>query len=133
MHILGADVMKSDKEALVMSQFDTKINKSLHVSEDVVVDIIANAAMEVDGVASIAPAKRNPAKLIIKDKNTKDIKIELAGDVLAVSIGIIIKSTARAVATAEEVQNKVKSNVQNMLNLTVTKVNVNIRDTAAEE
>ncbi|MBR1384818.1 MAG: Asp23/Gls24 family envelope stress response protein [Ruminococcus sp.] len=125
--------MKSDKEALVMSQFDTKINKSLHVSEDVVVDIIANAAMEVDGVASIAPAKRNPAKLIIKDKNTKDIKIELAGDVLAVSIGIIIKSTARAVATAEEVQNKVKSNVQNMLNLTVTKVNVNIRDTAAEE
>lgn len=116
-----------------MSQFNTTINKSLHVSEEVVTDIIANAASEVEGVASIAPARKNPAKLIIKEKNTKDIRIELAGDVLAVSIGIIIKSNAKAVSTAEEVQNKVKSNVQNMLNLTVTKVNVNIRDTVSED
>lgn len=116
-----------------MSQFESNINKSLHVSQDVIISIIENAALEVDGVKAIAHAKKRPANLILKDKNTKDIKIALAGDVLAVTMGIIIDSDAKAVATAESVQNKVKSSVQNMLSLTVTKVNVNIRDAVSAE
>ncbi|MBR6045804.1 MAG: Asp23/Gls24 family envelope stress response protein [Ruminococcus sp.] len=115
-----------------MSQFDSNINKSLRVSQDVVIDIIANAAMEVDGVYAVASAKKKPKNLILKDKNTRDIKIELAGDVLAVTVGVILERDAKAVITAENVQNKIKSTVQNMLNLTVAKVNVNIRDAAAE-
>ena len=116
-----------------MSQFDKNINKTLHISQDVIIDIIANAALEVDGVKAIAHAKKRPANLIFKEKNTKDIKLELAGDVLAISMGIIIDSEAKAVVTAEAVQNKVKSNVQNMLNLTVTKVNVTVRDAVSQE
>lgn len=116
-----------------MSQVEKTINRSLRVSEDVIIDIIANSALEVDGVAAIARAKKNPTKFITKNKNTRNIKIELAGDVLAVTVGIIIKSSAKAVVTAENVQDKVKSSVQNMLNLTVTKVNVNIIDTVADE
>ncbi|MBR6102768.1 MAG: Asp23/Gls24 family envelope stress response protein [Ruminococcus sp.] len=115
-----------------MSQFDNNLSKSLHISQEVIIDVIANAALEVDGVKAIAHAKKRPKNLIFKEKNTQDIKIELAGDVLAVTLGIIIDSEAKAVATAENVQNKVKSSVQNMLNLTVTKVNVNIRDASSE-
>ncbi len=117
-----------------MSQFDKNIVKSLHVSSDAIIDVIANAALEVEGVSAIArAAKKKPASFIFKDKDTRAIKIKHNDDVLAVDLGIIIKSGAKAVSTAEEVQNKVKSAVQNMLNLTVTKVNVKICDTAVEE
>lgn len=116
-----------------MSQVGKNINKSLRVSEDVIIEMIANSALEVDGVAAIARAKKNPARLITNNKNTRAIKIEQAGDVLAVSLGIILKAGSKAVATAENVQDKVKSTVQNMLNLTVTKVNVKIVNVVAEE
>ena len=89
--------------------------------------------MEVDGVAAIAKRKKNPTRLITNSKNTRAIKIELAGDVLAVTMGVILKRGAKAVSTAENVQDKVKSTVQNMLNLTVTKVNVNVVNVLSEE
>ena len=116
-----------------MSQVDTKINRSLRVSEEVIIEMIANSALEVDGVAAIARRKKNPARLITNNKNTRAVKIELAGDVLAVSLGIILKSGAKAVSTAENVQDKVKSTVQNMLNLTVAKVNVNVVNVITDE
>ncbi len=111
-----------------MNETETVINSSLKVSDDVIAEIISNAVMEVDGVAGIAKAKKNPIKTVMKDKRKSDIKTELVGDVLEITVGIIIKSDAKAVATAENVQDKIKSSVQNMLNLTVTKVNVNIAD-----
>ena len=122
-----------DKEAPFMSQSEKNVNGSLHVSEDVIVEIIANAALEVDGVHAIARRKKNPTRLITNNKNTRAIKIELAGDVLAISVGIILDNGAKAVVTAENVQEKVKSTVQNMLNLTVTKVNVNIVNVTSDE
>ncbi len=116
-----------------MSQVKKNINKSLRVSESVIANMIANAAMEVDGVAAIARRKKNPTRLITNSKNVRAIRIELAGDVLAVSIGVILKSGAKAVVTAEKIQEKVKSTVQNMLNLTVAKVNVNVVNVLPEE
>ena len=116
-----------------MSQVEKSINKSLRVSEDVIIEIIANAALEVDGVAAIAKRKKNPTRLITNSKHTRAIKIELAGDVLAVSLGVILKSGAKAVSTAELIQDKVKSTVQNMLNLTVAKVNVNVVNVLSED
>lgn len=113
-----------------MSQNENTVNRSLRVSEEVIIDIIANAALEVDGVAAVANAKKSPADVFKHKKPAKKIKTALAGDVLDISIGIILKDGAKAVATAESVQNKVKSSIQNMLNLTVTKVNVTVCDAA---
>ena len=120
-----------DKEAPFMSQNENSTNRSLYVSEDVISDIIANAALEVEGVAAVAKGKMS-CSCFKKKKNAKDIRIALAGDVLDVSLGIVLKTGAKAVATAENVQNKVKSSVQTMLNLTVTKVNVTVRDAASD-
>ncbi len=116
-----------------MSEVGKTINRSLRVSEDVIIEMIANSAMEVDGVAAIARRKKNPARLLTNNKNVRAIKIELAGDVLAVSIGVVLKNGAKAVVTAENVQDKIKNTIQNMLNLTVTKVNVNIVNVLSDE
>ena len=116
-----------------MSQVEKPINKSLRVSEDVIIEIIANAAMEVDGVAAIARRKKKPTRLLTNNKNTRAIKIELRGDVLAVRLGVILRNGAKAVGTAEKIQDKVKSSVQSMLSLTVTKVDVNVVNVLSEE
>lgn len=111
-----------------MSQVEKNISKTLHVSQDVIARIISNAVKEVEGVEGIAPIPKNPAQIWFKEENFGDIRIGLVDDVLSVSVGIILKNGTKAMNTAENVQNKVKSAVQGMLGLTVAKVNVKICD-----
>lgn len=111
-----------------MSQVKKNISKTLHVSQDVIARIISNAVKEVEGVEGIAPIPKNPAQIWFKEENFGDIRIGLVDDVLSVSVGIILKNGTKAMNTAENVQNKVKSAVQGMLGLTVAKVNVKICD-----
>ena len=115
-----------------MSQNENTINRSLRVSEDVLADIIYNAAMEVDGVVAVPKGKKSPTSFVRKKRPSRDIRVALAGDVLDISVGVVLNSSAKAVTTAENVQNKIKSSVQNMLGLTVTKVNVTVCDSVAD-
>lgn len=113
-----------------MSQVEKNINKTLHVSEDVISEIISNAMKEVDGVLSVAPAKKTPAQVWLREENRGNIRIGLVDDVLSVSVGVILRNGAKAIQTAESIQNKIKSAVQGMLGITVAKVNVRICDYA---
>ena len=88
-----------------MNDVSKKVEKSLHISQDVIAQIVTNSVNEIEG---------------------GNIRIGLVDDVLSVSIGIILCRGAKAVSVAEEIQDKVKSAVQNMLGLTVAKVNVTI-------
>lgn len=103
-----------------------KPEKSLHISQDVVAQIITNCINEIDGVYSIAPVMKTPRQIWLRQENFGNIRIGLVDDVLSVSIGIIIENGAKALVTSEEVQERVKSSVQTMLGLTVTRVNVTI-------
>lgn len=69
---------------------------------------------------------KTPRQLWFRQENFGNIRIGLVDDVLSVSIGIILCHGAKAVSVAEEIQDKVKSAVQNMLGLTVAKVNVTV-------
>lgn len=111
-----------------MSQIEKNVSKSLRVSQDVIAHIISNAVSEIEGVNAIAPSPKTPAQYLLKEENYGYIKIGLVDDVLSVSVGIILNSGAKAIQTAETVQDKIKSAVQGMLGLTVAKVNVKICD-----
>ena len=103
-----------------------KIEKSLHISQDVIAQIITNSVSEINGVYSVAPVMKTPRQIWFRQENFGNIRIGLVDDVLSVSIGIILESGAKAVSAAEEIQEKVKSAVQTMLGLTVAKVNITI-------
>ena len=113
-------------EVIFMSEMVKTFDKSLHISQDVIARIITNTVSEIDGVSRIAPVMKTPRQIWLKQENFGNIRIGLVDDVLSVTIGLILTGSAKAVQTAEEVQEKVKSAVQNMLGLTVTKVNVNV-------
>lgn len=110
-----------------MSQVKKDISKSLHVSEDAVAEIIVNTLKEIDGVYGIAPVNKNIRQVLMKQESIGDISIGLVGDALSVTIGVLLNDGAKAVAVSENIQEKVKSAVQNMLGLTVVKVNVTVR------
>ncbi|MBQ6632676.1 MAG: Asp23/Gls24 family envelope stress response protein [Ruminococcus sp.] len=118
-----------------MSDVVKNTGKSLHISQDVIARIITNTVSEIDGVCRIAPVMKSPRQIWLKQENFGNIRIGLVDDVLSVTIGVILDENAKAVQVAEEVQEKVKSAVQNMLGLTVAKVNVNVCgiETAAKE
>ncbi|MBR1739504.1 MAG: Asp23/Gls24 family envelope stress response protein [Ruminococcus sp.] len=102
------------------------IEKSLHISQDVIARIITNSISEIEGVYGVAPVMKTPRQLWFREKSFGDIRIGLVDDVLSVSIGIILNSGSKAVAVSEEIQEQVKSSVQTMLGLTVAKVNVTV-------
>ena len=93
-----------------MNDVSKKVEKSLHISQDVIAQIVM----------------KTPRQLWFRQENFGNIRIGLVDDVLSVSIGIILCRGAKAVSVAEEIQDKVKSAVQNMLGLTVAKVNVTV-------
>lgn len=110
-----------------MSQINVDLSKSLNVSEDVIAGVITNAVKEIEGVSDIAPSPKSLRRFIFNEKSYGDIAVELVGDVLSVSVGVVLESGAKAVSAAEKVQEKIKSSVQSMLGLTVAKVNVTVR------
>lgn len=106
------------------------IDGCLYVSEDVIAKVITRAAEGVEGVRGIARSAKNPLRLLFAKENHGKMKIRLDGDVLSVGVGVILESGASAVECAENVQQSIKDQVQNVLGLTVARVNVNILDIA---
>ena len=69
---------------------------------------------------------KTPRQIWLKQENFGNIRIGLVDDVISVTIGVILEKGSKAVAVCEAVQDKVKSSIQNMLGLTVARVNINV-------
>lgn len=94
----------------------------LKISDDVIITVARLAALDVKGVAGLAGEVKRSNKL----RKTGPVKITMMGDVAAIDMKIIVKSSDKAVTVAEDVQNAVKENVQNMTGVTVARVNVTV-------
>lgn len=116
-----------------MERIDKAQTGILKVSEDVISTIVKLATLEVDGVDSLACANCNYKGILGKINKSSIINIKLVGDVVEISVGIIVKAGHKVVKLAEEVQNNIKSNVQTMTGITVARVNVNIHGIAFDD
>lgn len=94
----------------------------LKISEDVIIAIAKLAALDVNGVASLGGEIDKMSKL----RRNGPIKISMMGDVAAIDMKIVVKSGEKACHIAQEVQNTVKENVQNMTGVPVARVNVTV-------
>lgn len=97
---------------------------ALKVSADVIATIARLATCEVGGVESLTKASVSFKQLFLKQGKNGGIKIKLSGDVVEISISVIVKAGTRVVAVGEEIQAHVKDNVQCMTGVTVSRVNV---------
>lgn len=104
-----------------------KIMGDLRISDEVVANIAAIAANEIEGVGGVAGYKgKEPAKMGGVKNRSKNVRVEMCDRLVSVDMGLIIKYGYSLPKTAEQVQERVKSSIESMTGLEVADVNVRI-------
>lgn len=93
-----------------MNTNEKECKGALRVSQDVIAEISAAAACEVDGAVCTA----------------KDVSVKYNGEAAEISLTLMLRTGVRAAVCAETVQNAVRDSVQNMTGITVSRVNIKI-------
>ena len=107
---------------------------SLQISTEVVGKIARCAALEVDGVAEVSCGVQNKKlKDLLEASIQPPVAVEMRDGTAELTLHLIMASGARIPAVAEKVQENVKSAVQNMTSVTVSRVNLVIAGLAAEQ
>ena len=107
---------------------------SLQISTEVIAKIARCAALEVKGVAEVSCGTQNKKlKDLLEASIQPPVAVEMRDGTAELTLHLIIASGARIPAVAEKVQENVKSAVQNMTSVTVSRVNLVIAGLAAEQ
>ena len=107
---------------------------SLQISIEVIAKIARCAALEVEGVAEVSCGTQNKKlKDLLEASIQPPVAVEMRDGTAELTLHLIMASGARIPAVAEKVQENVKSAVQNMTSVTVSRVNLVIAGLAAEQ
>ena len=107
---------------------------SLQISTEVIAKIARCAALEVEGVAEVSCGTQNKKlKDLLEASIQPPMAVEMRDGTAELTLHLIMASGARIPAVAEKVQENVKSAVQNMTSVTVSRVNLVIAGLAAEQ
>lgn len=108
-----------------MDNIKIKTQSSLKISEEVISAIVKNSLGEIAGVDSLValPPKYNVAAAA----SAKPINVRYNGDVVEISIALVLSMNHKIKPVCEQAQQAVKDSVQNMAGVTVSKVNIYVR------
>ena len=97
------------------------------IADEVIAVITGLAAMEVEGVASLAgnATRELISKIGIKTLS-KGVKVDVLEDVVTVDAALNLKYGFNIKAVSEKVQEKVKVAIENMTGLKVADVNIRV-------
>ena len=106
---------------------------SLQISTEVLGKIARCAALEVDGVAEVSCGSQNKkVKDLLERANVQlPVVVEMKDGTAEITLHLVVAFGARIPAVAEKVQEHVKSAVQSMANITVSRVDLVIAGLAA--
>jgi uncharacterized alkaline shock family protein YloU len=106
----------------------------LRIAENVVASVAELAVRELDGIEEIVRVGEKQSyswltsafKKKLLPKHDSPVQVKVLGDVVEVTVAVILSMAIEATAISEDLQNAVKSSVQNMTGVTVARVNVKI-------
>ena len=100
---------------------------NIHISEEVLAAIAAAAALEVEGVSSLAANLGSDiAELLGKKNLTKGVRVKMEDDKVVVELSVLIAYGHTIPDMGKAVQEGVKSAIESMTGLEVAGVNVNV-------
>lgn len=100
---------------------------NIHISEEVLAVIAAAAAMEIEGVSSLAGGLSGElAELVAGKKLNRGIDIKVNEDSVAIRVAVLVKYGYVIPDVARSVQDAVASAVENTTGLNVESVNVHV-------
>ena len=99
---------------------------SLQISTEVLGKIARCAALEVAGVAEVSCASQNrKVKDFLERANVQSpVTVEMRDGTAEITLHLVVAFGARIPSVAEKVQENVKTAVQNMTNVTVSRVDL---------
>ena len=99
----------------------------VQIADEVVAIIAGIAAMEVDGVSSMAgnATRELISKLGLKTLS-KGVKVDVLEGIVTVTLALNLKFGSNIKETTMAVQEKVKAAIENMTGLTVADVNIRV-------
>lgn len=100
---------------------------NIHISEEVLAVIAAAAALEVEGVGSLANNLGSDiAELLGKKNMAKGVRISLDGEAVVVDLSLLIRYGCTIMDVAKQVQEAVTNAVEATSGLSVGAVNVHV-------
>jgi len=100
---------------------------NINISEEVLSSIAAAAALDVEGVAGLSAGAGNDATAAVSRKSlAKSIRLSMENDEVCVGVAVMVKYGHVVTDVAKEVQETVKSAVENTSGLSVVCVNVTV-------
>lgn len=108
--------------------------EGIKISNDVIAVIAGVAASDVPGVSTMAGGIAGGLTEALKGKKNlaKGIKVEATDKTAKIDVNIIVEYGSRIPDVAYEIQNRVKTSVENMTGLKVTEVNVHVQGVNTE-
>lgn len=102
---------------------------NVEIADEVVAIIAGLAVMEVEGVASMAGniTKELIGKLGVRNLS-KGVKVDVIDGVVSVEVNVNVSYGYNIPDISKQIQEKVKTALENMTGLSVSDVNVNIAD-----
>ncbi|MGY3776556.1 Asp23/Gls24 family envelope stress response protein [Helcococcus sueciensis] len=101
-------------------------NGSVRISNDIIDQLIAESALQVEGVEDVIGYKNKKI-----EKNKKEGIVAVVKDnTIKVGLTVILKSGAELQKVAENVQKSISEQIETMLGIKVLEVNVFVKDLA---
>lgn len=124
--------MAKDEKITYTIQNEASLGE-VQIADEVVATIAAYAAADVKGVASVAG---NTAKERINKRGMKNpsrgVKVDVLEGVVTISMAINIKYEFSIVEVTKNVQEKVKTTIENMTGLEVADINIRVASVEME-
>lgn len=105
--------MEKEQNAVMLKE-DTSVG-TVRIADDVVAMIASIAASEVEGVQALGT---NPAKL------AKGVKVDIRGGIVRLEMAVSIQYGYNIPEVSKQLQNKVKSAIENMTGLSCGNINI---------
>ena len=108
--------------------------EGLKISNDVIATIAGVSVSEVQGVYGMSGGFAGGISEVLKGKKnlTKGIKVDVTEKDVKIDVNIIVEYGTRIPDVAFEIQNRVKTAVENMTGLKVAEVNVHVQGVNTE-
>ena len=105
----------------------------LEINSDVIEKMVSMAALEVEGVASMAKKAVDISGIVSSGSALKPVKVGVRNGAVDISVYICVEAGVKVKDVAENVQKNVKDKVQDMTGNAITRVNVHIADVVESE
>lgn len=124
------------KEVIEENQGEVALenNTNIRIADDVIAVIAGVAVSEVSGVAEMSGGFAGGISEVLSGKKnlSKGIKVESGEKETKIDVNIIVEYGTRIPDVAFEIQNKVKTAVENMTGLKVVEVNVHVQGVSTQ-